>query len=75
MIATVPERATWDLDPRLGLRVMRPPIALPPLRGALYWHERNNADPRHQWFRRVILRTAQEIARPTNPGCLIAAAR
>jgi DNA-binding transcriptional LysR family regulator len=75
MIATVPERATWDLDPRLGLRVMRPPIALPPLRGALYWHERNNADSRHQWFRRVILRTAQEIARPTDPGRLMAVAR
>lgn len=62
-IATVPDRATWDLDPRLRLRVMRPPVALPPLRGALYWHERNNADPRHRWFRRLLLETARQITR------------
>jgi DNA-binding transcriptional LysR family regulator len=60
MIATVPELATRGLDPELALRVMRPPIALPPLRGALYWHERSNADPRHRWFRRLLL----EVARP-----------
>jgi DNA-binding transcriptional LysR family regulator len=63
-IATVPDRATWDLDPRLRLRVLRPPVALPPLRGALYWHERNNADPRHRWFRRLLLETARQITRP-----------
>lgn len=62
-IATVPDRATWDLDPRLRLRVLRPPVALPPLRGALYWHERNNADPRHRWFRHLLLQTARQIKR------------
>jgi DNA-binding transcriptional LysR family regulator len=62
-IATVPERATWDLDPRLRLRVMRPPVALPPLRGALYWHERNNADPQHRWFRHLLLETVRRIDR------------
>jgi len=64
MIATVPERATWDLDPDLRVRVMPPPISLPVLRGALYWHERNNADPRHRWFRRLLLDTARRITRP-----------
>lgn len=63
MIATVPDRAIWDLEPRLRLRVLHPPVALPPLRGALYWHERNNADPRHRWFRRVLLETARHIQR------------
>lgn len=66
MIGTVPERATWELDPRLRLRVMPPPIVLPPLRGALYWHwhERNNTDPRHRWFRHLLLDTARRIDRP-----------
>lgn len=61
MIATVPERATDDLDPRLALRRMKPPVALPPLRGALYWHERSNADPRHRWFRRLLLGVARRL--------------
>ncbi len=61
MIATVPERAVSDLDPRLRVRVMRPPLALPALRGALYWHERSNADQRHRWFRRLLLETSRPL--------------
>ena len=34
-------------------------LALPPLQGALYWHERTNADPRHRWFRRLLLDVAR----------------
>jgi DNA-binding transcriptional LysR family regulator len=60
-IATVPERLVRALDPRLQVRVLRPPLALPPLRGALYWHERINADPRHLWFRRLLLDVARRI--------------
>ena len=60
-IATVPERLARTIDPRLPVRVLRPPIALPALRGALYWHERSNADPRHRWFRRLLLDVARRV--------------
>lgn len=61
-IATIPERLARTIDPRLPVRVLRPPIALPPLRGALYWHERSNADPRHRWFRKLLLDVARGLA-------------
>ncbi|WP_428672720.1 LysR substrate-binding domain-containing protein [Reyranella sp.] len=60
-IATIPERLARGVGDHLSLRIMRPPIALPPLRGALYWHERSNADPRHRWFRRLLLDVARGL--------------
>jgi DNA-binding transcriptional LysR family regulator len=61
-IATVPLRLARTIDPRLPVRVVRPPLALPPLQGALYWHERTNADPRHRWFRRLLIDVARQTA-------------
>lgn len=58
-IATIPQRLARVIDPRLPLRILRPPLALPPLHGALYWHERTNTDPRHRWFRRLLLDVAR----------------
>ncbi|MFZ5782494.1 MAG: LysR family transcriptional regulator [Pseudomonadota bacterium] len=60
-IATIPQRLARAIDPRLPIRVMRPPLAFPTVHGALYWHERTNTDPRHRWFRRLLL----EVARRT----------
>ncbi len=61
-IATVTERLAHTVDPRLQLRILRPPLPLPPLRGALYWHERTHTNPRHRWFRRLLLQVAQRMA-------------
>ena len=61
-IATVPLRLAGTIDPRLPVRVLRPPLALPPLQGALYWHERTNTDPRHRWFRRLLIDVARHTA-------------
>ena len=60
-IATIPERLARGIGDRLPVRILRPPIALPPLRGALYWHERSNVDPRHRWFRRLLLDVARGL--------------
>lgn len=64
-IATVTERLAHTADPRLRLRILRPPLPLPPLRGALYWHERTHTSPRHRWFRRLLLQVAQQMAADT----------
>jgi DNA-binding transcriptional LysR family regulator len=61
-IATVTERLARTVDPRLRLRILRPPFAFPPMRGALYWHERTHTNPRHRWFRRLFLEVARQTA-------------
>lgn len=53
-IATVPELLVRCISSREAIRVLTPPIELPALRGAMYWHERNNADPRQRWFRGLL---------------------
>jgi LysR family transcriptional regulator, transcriptional activator of nodD3 and syrA len=43
-------RLASDLD----LVMLEPPLALPPLRVALVWHERMHADPGHRWLRELF---------------------
>jgi DNA-binding transcriptional LysR family regulator len=49
-VATVPANLTRALG-RLRLAVFRPPIAMPPIAVAQYWHERYQRDPGHRWLR------------------------
>ncbi|MCI0349051.1 MAG: LysR family transcriptional regulator, partial [Acidobacteriales bacterium] len=60
LIATVPE-----LLPRqfgiLKLQVMPVPLAIPPFRLTMLWHERVDRDPAHVWFRGMIAEAAERI--------------
>jgi len=49
-VATVPANLARALD-RLRLSVFRPPIAIPAIAVAQYWHERYQRDPGHRWLR------------------------
>jgi DNA-binding transcriptional LysR family regulator len=49
-VATVPENLARALG-RLRLATFRPPIAIPPIAVAQYWHERYQRDPGHRWLR------------------------
>jgi len=60
-IATVPALLTRGAGAPPSVRVLQPPLELPPLQGALYWHERTNADPRHRWLRGLIAEVAAGI--------------
>lgn len=51
-IATVPANLAHDLA-RLRLVVFRPPLAIPPIEVAQYWHERYQRDPGHRWLRQT----------------------
>jgi DNA-binding transcriptional LysR family regulator len=51
-VATIPANLAHDLG-RLQLAVFRPPIAIPPIEVAQYWHERYQRDPGHRWLRRA----------------------
>ena len=51
-VATVPANLARTLG-RLRLAAFRPPIAIPPIAIAQYWHERYQRDPGHRWLREV----------------------
>jgi DNA-binding transcriptional LysR family regulator len=61
LIATVPALLTRDAGIPPSVRVLQPPLDLPTLLGALYWHERTNTEPRHRWLRAVIAEVAAGI--------------
>lgn len=44
-----------------GLQLMPPPLELPGFDVALFWHERNNTDSAHQWFRKTLIEVAREV--------------
>jgi DNA-binding transcriptional LysR family regulator len=49
-VAIVPANLARALT-GLGLAAFRPPIAVPPIAVAQYWHERDQRDPGHRWLR------------------------
>jgi DNA-binding transcriptional LysR family regulator len=50
-----------DAASLLPLRILRCPIALPLLKVTMAWHERNQNDPAHQWFREITIRCAAGV--------------
>jgi DNA-binding transcriptional LysR family regulator len=65
-IVTMSERLAQAFAHRLGLQVVRPPIALPSYTIAQVWHPRVNADPSHVWLRRRIVEVCRALA--AGPG-------
>lgn len=61
LIATVPRRLALRLRDTLKFQVLPLPVAMPPLRLSMLWHERMDADPAHAWFRKVVSETAARI--------------
>lgn len=61
-ILTVSLRAAAELAPLLDLRLVEPPLALPPFALNLLWHPRLENEPAHRWIRDVFVRAAQEVA-------------
>jgi DNA-binding transcriptional LysR family regulator len=53
-VATIPANLASDLG-QLGLVTFRPPIAIPPIEVAQYWHERYQHDPGHRWLRQLCV--------------------
>lgn len=59
LIATEPRRLFAPLAGRLPLKLFSPPINIPPFRVVQTWHARHDADPGHQWLRRVLREVGQ----------------
>lgn len=59
LIATMQTRLALAAQARLPLRVFAPPIAVPPLRICMQWHQNHSADLAHRWLREQIIDIAQ----------------
>lgn len=63
LIATVPETVAKALGPASGLRCLRCPVNLPPLRVSLIWHARTQESAAHIWFRSLLARVGRGLER------------
>ena len=61
LIATVPERLALQFSKRLKLQVIPVPIAMPPFRLVMLWHERSHRDPAHTWLRNLVSEAAKRL--------------
>ncbi len=61
VIATVPERLAREFNKHMDLQIIAAPIAIPPFRLMMLWHERNHNDSAHLWLRNLITRTAERL--------------
>jgi DNA-binding transcriptional LysR family regulator len=51
LLGVVPEKLALEVARTLNLQVHVLPVALPPMRLTLVWHERNTSNRAHQWLR------------------------
>ena len=56
-VITVPEALVTHLASRLDLVAFQPPIDLPRIEIAQYWHERFHRDAANRWFRGIVADT------------------
>jgi DNA-binding transcriptional LysR family regulator len=54
VLATLPRTLAKAMERDLGLQVFEPPLALPAMEIAQYWHDRFHRDAGHQWLRNAF---------------------
>jgi DNA-binding transcriptional LysR family regulator len=57
----VPLRLANFLRKQHPLQILEPPLRLPRIRYAAYWHERSQKDPGHRWLRGLLLDSARAL--------------
>lgn len=62
LIATVPRLLAQEYESRCQLQIVEPPLQLPPVRYAAYWHERNQRDAGHRWLRMALTEVARTVS-------------
>lgn len=61
LMTPLPERLGRYLAARIGVRLLEPPVAFSPLREAMFWSPRADADPAHQWLRARLSTAAAQL--------------
>jgi len=57
LVAVVNTRLAAEMSGRFGLVSKAVPLPIGPVRIRLFWHERTEGHPAHQWMRRVLMET------------------
>jgi DNA-binding transcriptional LysR family regulator len=68
LVATVGERIAQRLSRTYPLRVVEPPFGRAPYPLSLIWHRRDERDPVHRWFRRLVTDAGREIGAAIEPS-------
>lgn len=61
LVSLVLERAIERLAGTANIRVLAPPLPLPEIHEAMYWHPRHNSDPGHRWLRERLVTVAASL--------------
>jgi DNA-binding transcriptional LysR family regulator len=61
MVSLILERAASRLGSVAGVCTFKPPVSLPDIHEAMYWHPRHTADPGHRWLRERLQAIAAEL--------------
>lgn len=61
LASLVLERAAQRLTAAAHIRTLRPPVPLPDINEAMYWHPRHTADPGHRWLRERLKTAANTL--------------
>ncbi len=59
LVALLPERISTAQAARFGLRVRKPPLAIPGYTLCIAWHQRTANDPAHRWVRERLVALAR----------------
>ena len=62
LVATIDRRVAKAHAKRYGLRLYRPPVALPRGEFGMIWHARTHADPARSWLRAQVAEVARSLA-------------
>lgn len=62
-IATLPSRMARLLAAQMPLKVLAPPIELPPLKIVMQWNQARDLDPPTSWFRQLVVESAEQRSR------------
>ncbi|WP_430336174.1 LysR family transcriptional regulator [Rhodococcus sp. ACT016] len=61
LVSLVHEKLARELEGPAQLRIIEPPVDLPPLHEKLFWHPRHTSDPAHRWLRNRIIELARTL--------------
>jgi LysR family nod box-dependent transcriptional activator len=61
-LALVQQRLGRRLQKAADIRLLDPPVPIPPLVATMFWSPLNDADPAHAWLRSTLLEVARQCA-------------